>query len=140
MKTIFVLVASVALVVILSCQKEVEPTKVEVWNGSLKIYTGIGTYLDSTIDTVSLTIDNGFYELRHSVNDSRLCNTNGRITNFGKPETRLTPSSIIWTGNCDSLRVPSGLFRAVFSGNNLTLTKDTSSENPTWSYYFDLKM
>ena len=100
-----------------------EPPVVEVFSGKLIVKPFGVAWADT--DAVVFTVEGGQYSLKHTINNSSLCNSNGNVADFGKNRIRLTPTSFGSTSNCDSLHVPQGWFKAVFRGDSLLLGPDT---------------
>ncbi len=126
--------AATTLLVILvfaACNKEPQQEKVfEVYAGDLvvrKCVDAPGVACTTSTDKVTFTVDGTNYDLEHVTRNSNLCNSEGRIVNFGGDWFKLTPDRIQHTGNCDSLRVPSGQFRTDFDGDSLRAGPDTSA-------------
>ena len=122
---------------------EIVPPEIEVFSGELALANieqrEPHVYPDT--DQVTLTIEGSSYSLHHDINMSNLCNSGGVATGFGTNSLSLTPTSFS-TGNCDTIRIPQGKFKAVFHGDSLFLGPDTvfvvlPEEN--WIYHFRLK-
>ena len=71
--------------------------------------------IDSVIFTVfrNTTFSMIFYEGEGSGKDVDFCNCQGNIIDFGTAKASFDPTSISY-GNCDTLRIPRGLFSADF--------------------------
>ncbi len=127
-----------------SCEDdEIVPPEIEVFFGELALANieQREPHFYPDTDQVTLTIEGTSYSLHHDINMSDLCNSRGIATGFGTNSLSLTPTSFS-SGNCDTIRIPQGKFKAVFHGDILYLGPDTvylDSLDENWIYHFRLK-
>ncbi len=118
------LVAAFVLLALVGCQDDdLPPPEIEVFSGELE-FEKLGEAMSLRIDTVVFTVEGGQYRIDHTVNNTDLCNSGGRVADFGSNLLRLTPT-FTDVNNCDSLHVPQGNFRSVFRGDSLYLGPNT---------------
>jgi len=132
-------------VFVTNCGKNATPSfEPESYSGELTVSRVELVY--TRTDTVTLVVDGSSYQLFHLTRASKLCNSHGTQSGFGTNSLRLTPVSNGAT-SCDNLRVPAGIFSAVFSGESLTLgptrihfTVDVNGQSveESWDYTFKL--
>ncbi|HWR83359.1 MAG TPA: hypothetical protein VN285_08650 [Candidatus Deferrimicrobium sp.] len=113
--------------IIVSCGSDPKPDIREEYSGQLIFRKFQEQYPIWIVDTdlVVLTLNNDAYSLNHVTHNSNLCSSNGRVLDFGTNRLTLTPTSIQYTGGCDSLHVPRGTFRSTFVRDSLYLGPDT---------------
>ncbi len=109
-------------------EDKIPPPEIEVFSGELAIHDVL-VASDDKVDTVVFTVEGSQYRLEHTTNSSRLCNSGGEVGDFGRPMIRLKPTFFSATGNCDTLRVPQGWFKADFREDSLILGPDTIEFN-----------
>jgi len=112
----------------LACSDDpVSPSATDVFTGESKVVMQLQSYplLDSFTDEVELTVQGTSYTLLYTISNSGLCNSYGRIEEFGTGRMILTPTAADFDGQCDSLRLPRGEFRTEFRGESLFVGPDT---------------
>ena len=123
---------------------EIIPPEIEVFSGELVLVNieQQEPHFYPDTDQVTLTIEGSSYSLNHGINMSNLCNSRGVATGFGTNSLSLTPTSFS-SGNCDTIRIPQGKFKAVFHGDSLDLGPDTlvfeADQTENWIYHFRLR-
>jgi hypothetical protein len=137
---------SVILVLLawMGCEREenAPPTKTEVFSGKFIAYDVV-YYRDTLVDSVVLTVQDGLYYLDHITHMTNRCSSGGEISAFGKPVLYLDTTYVFWDGNCDSLRIPWGQFKATYKGDSLILGPKTiefliNGNSEQWLYTFRL--
>ena len=117
-----------AMAVMPACSDDpVSPSVTDVFSGESKVIMQLQSFpaLDSFTDEVELTVQGSSYTLLYTVSNSGLCNSYGRIEEFGTARMILTPTAADFDGRCDSLRLPRGEFRTTFRGESLFVGPDT---------------
>ena len=127
MKRAAVLVAAAASVWLACSDDPVSPSVTDVFTGEAKVVMQLQSnpVLDSFTDEVEFTVQGASYILLYTMSNSGLCNSYGRIEEFGTARMILTPTAADFDGQCDSLRLPKGEFRTVFRGESLLVGPDT---------------
>lgn len=93
---------------------------------------------ETRTDSVIFTINNGYYDIEHITSNTGLCPSEGSVSEFGTSEMKLTPTTIDFS-NCDSVRIPHDVFKTVYKGDSLILTRDADSLTLDITYEFRLK-
>ena len=108
-----------------ACSKESppEPTA-ETFSGELVVEKGFDSVGGEYTDTISFILDETYYTLFFVTRRANLCDSEGKVTGFGRPLVKFTPSRTFGS-NCDSARVPHGSFDAVFYGDTAAVLTQT---------------
>ncbi|MFQ6008032.1 MAG: hypothetical protein ACE5K8_03685 [Candidatus Zixiibacteriota bacterium] len=119
------------------------PTQTEVFSGKFFAYN-VWVSGDTLVDSVVLTVEDGLYYLDHITHMTNRCSSGGEISAFGKPVLILDTTYVLWNGNCDSLRIPWGQFKATYKGDSLILGPKTIEfyiygQPEQWLYTFRLR-
>ena len=131
-------------VVLAGCSEDkIPPVEIDVFTGEVAVanikQSPPYTYHDT--DIVIFTVEGIIYKLDHVSGESGLCSSGGRVLSFGTNMLTLTPTTIDY-GNCDTLKIPQGEFKAVFRRDSLYLGPDTEvfvgSHIDTMIYHFRL--
>jgi hypothetical protein len=132
------------ILVLLACigceRKEyAPPIETEVFKGELEMISIDIASLEYTDDVV-LTVKDGQYRLEHIAQQSKLCSSAGEMSSFGKAVIQLDPTEILSPGNCDTIRIPRGQFKARYNNDSLILGPATLEFNQQeeWEYTFRL--
>lgn len=135
-KNIFPFIIFFVFCFLAGCGDDSEEDVYEVYFGQLTTKRII--LFETRTDSVIFTIDGGYYDLEHITNNTNLCSSKGSVSEFGTSEMRLTPT-VIYFSNCDSMRVPHDVFKTVYKGDSLILTRDADSLTLDITYEFRLK-
>ncbi len=109
--------------VLLGCSKdELVSSESEVFTGALIVSRKWEGFPVERTDTVVYTVRGGTYSLEHTFDMNGFCNSQGRVSGFGRATLILMPTSFS-AGSCDSVRFPQGEFKSVFDGDSLLLER-----------------
>ena len=113
-----------ALIVATGCNPVIDqsPPPREVFYGRFILIKDPYVIGQSDTDQVEFVVQGGTYSFHHLTHDTRLCDTKGNALAFGGNRVNLVPITI-FSGNCDTSRVPRGYFDTAFKGDSLTLSK-----------------
>lgn len=97
-------------------------SKTEIFTGALIVSRKWQGFPVERIDTVVFTVEGGTYGLKHTFDMNDFCNSQGRVSGFGRGTLTLIPTSYS-TGSCDTVRFPQGEFKSVFGEDSLILER-----------------
>lgn len=121
----FITIAVAIFVIGFACSKKSpEEPQTEVFRGELEVDRGLDSVGGHYTDTISFVLDDPYYTLFFVTRHARLCDSEGKTTGFGTPIVKFSPTRI-FSGGCDSIRVPHGSFAAVFYGDTTAVLTQT---------------
>jgi hypothetical protein len=124
MRTLAVAVLATCAIFFACSNKSPEEPQTEIFTGELEVDRGLDSVGGQYTDTISLVLDDPYYTLFFVSRHARLCDSEGKTTGFGTPIVKFSPTHI-FTGSCDSLRIPHGSFAAVFYGDTSAVLTQT---------------
>ena len=127
MRLLFIAFAA-ALAAVIACSKNApDESRIESFRGELYVDKGLDSVGGETTDTIEFILDDPYYTLFFITRNARMCDSEGKVTDFGKPSVKLSPTHI-FSGGCDSIRIPHGIFDAVFYGDTAAVLTRTDYE------------
>ena len=136
MRRKFLSVVLAVMVVYAGCADDPKPAAPETYEGRFVLKPDGMAYADT--DLVELTVEGPVYEFTHITHRTTMCDSRGTVEDFGKNHCDFTPT-FVDKGNCDSLHIPDGDFRAIFSGDSLRIIQVADSNAWGLLYTFELK-
>ncbi|MFH1687639.1 MAG: hypothetical protein ABIE70_08985 [bacterium] len=129
-------VVIVAFSVLISCgDKHLEST-VETYRGTYHFEHPANVGASKTDSVIFTLTDKHNYHFDHFSDVGsqvvEICSSSGTVQNFGSNVAVFDPETIDY-GNCDTLRIPRGLFAADFISHGDTIWLDRVSNDTTYS-------
>jgi hypothetical protein len=132
------LLVSICIVVCAGCTSdppESAPKKTVSYVGEFETFRT--DLFEKRVDTVELLMTGEKYLLFHDTHRTRICDSEGDIFAFGRPSVNIASAAHRGT-NCDTLRLPFGLFSATYRGDSVYLERDADTGSLNITYKFRL--
>ena len=135
-RAIFIVLFAGSLIFAGACSDDPEPEFVEIYHGRLT--ANRISLAEKRTDSVSLLFEADRYGFEHFTSFTGLCSSHGTHYGQGTSTITFTPTGYTFQ-NCDSTRIPSGEFRAIFRNDSLILMRDADSLTKDIEYEILLK-